>query len=92
MIRPYANLVVFNKPYLALLDSGANKRVVGGALAKNIVSGKYKYNKTHGHVWTADGTKQPTFGTITIKIKYNNIEAEIEFLIVPWSHSMLFVE
>ncbi|KAH8361962.1 hypothetical protein KR084_010681, partial [Drosophila pseudotakahashii] len=73
-IRPFANIILFDQPYLALLDSGANKSVVGGSLAKSIVSGKHKFTRTRGNVRTADGTKQTILGTILVQMTYNSIE------------------
>ncbi|XP_036346606.1 uncharacterized protein LOC118755914 [Rhagoletis pomonella] len=82
-IRPFTNIEIFGHKHLALLDSGANKSVIGGALAAEIVSKPLKFNKINGIVHAADGHKQTVAGTVSIPLTYNSIEAEFEFLVVP---------
>jgi len=56
-IRPFTQIEILNESYLALLDSGANKSVIGSALAKRIISEQINLSKVNGVVHTADGFK-----------------------------------
>lgn len=83
-IRPYANIEIFGKNYLGLLDSGANKSCIGSELARSILDNEVGvYKKCRGSVKTADGKRQMVAGIITMSITFNNQQKEMEFLIVP---------
>jgi len=70
-IRPSTMIEIFGHEYSALLDSGANKSVIGGKLAQQIISNKL-YNKFKSVVRTADGQTQSVAGTISISLTYNS--------------------
>jgi len=81
--RPYIALELFNKTFLALLDSGANKCVVGGKLAKLIPTDHPGLRKLKCYVRAADGQNQNVTATIVVPIHYNSLSQDVEFLIVP---------
>lgn len=56
-IRPYIQIDIKGEPVLALLDSGANKRVIGGQLAKIILEQNSTSPTCSGYVKTADDNK-----------------------------------
>lgn len=64
--RPYIPVNIEGKLYFALLDSGANKSVIGGRLAE-VVKDMPGYRKCRGNVKTADGQKQDISGIINLK-------------------------
>ena len=80
--RPYVNLKVNDKFYMALLDSGANKSVIGGNLALEIQTGLY-FRKCLGNVRTADGQRQNVIGTAKLDITFQGQKKLFEFLVVP---------
>lgn len=82
-IRPFSQIQILGQPYLALLDSGANKSVIGGALAKRILAEKNNFESRKGMVKTADGQMQNIAGVITVSLTFNTKHDSIEFLIVP---------
>ncbi|KAH8273751.1 hypothetical protein KR018_007136, partial [Drosophila ironensis] len=73
----------FGKEFLALLDSGANKSVIGGGLAQQVLSQNNFPNNAKGAVQTADGQSQAVAGLIKIPLTYNSTSAEFPFLVVP---------
>lgn len=81
-IRPFTHIDIFGQSHLALLDSGANKNVIGGELAQQLISSK-PFNKFKSVVRTADGQTQNVAGTIQIPLIYNFVDNNFEFLIVP---------
>lgn len=81
-IRPFTHIDIFGQSHLALLDSGANKSVIGGELAQQLISSK-PFNKFKSVVRTADGQTQNVAGTIQIPLTYNSVDNNFEFLIVP---------
>lgn len=80
--RPYISLRIIDQMYLALLDSGANKSVIGGLLAGKVQNLK-EFRKCYGNVRTADGQKQDIVGTVKLDIRFQGRSKLIEFLIVP---------
>ncbi|OIC11714.1 hypothetical protein A7M48_20240 [Acinetobacter baumannii] len=66
-IRPFTHIDIFGQSHLALLDSGANKSVIGGELAQQLISSK-PFNKFKSVVRTADGQTQNVAGTIQIPL------------------------
>lgn len=80
--RPYINLKVNDKFYMALLDSGANKSVIGGDLAIEIQNMSY-FRKCLGNVRTADGQRQNVIGTAILDITFQGQKKQCEFLVVP---------
>jgi len=80
--RPYTTVFVFNKPYLALLDSGATTSCFGGSLAKELIE-NHKIDKVATSVRTADGQRQKVIGTIITDIRYNSNTKSLRFLVVP---------
>ena len=80
--RPHLAISLFDKSYVALLDSGANKSVVGGSLAHSLFLHP-DFQKRQGRVKTADGQSQNITGTISCHINYNKRSQPFEFLVVP---------
>ncbi|KAH8323657.1 hypothetical protein KR074_004329, partial [Drosophila pseudoananassae] len=70
-IRPFSQIQILGQPYLALLDSGANKSVIGGALAKRILAEKNNFKSRKGMVKTADGQMQNIARVITVSLTFN---------------------
>lgn len=82
--RPYIEISLFDEPIIALLDSGANKSVIG----KNGLYLLDRFNLTMSSstllsLNTADNTKQPVIGQIRVPIVVNAICKVMTFLIVP---------
>jgi len=77
-IRPFTHIDIFGQSHLALLDSGANKSVIGGELAQQLISSK-PFNKFKSVVRTADGQTQNVAGTIQIPLTYNSVDNNFEF-------------
>lgn len=82
-IRPFTQVNVFSEDYMALLDSGANKSVMGGKLAQKVVDEGLVSGKTKGVVHTADGQTQSIAGLISVSLTYNSLSTDFEFLVVP---------
>lgn len=82
-IRPFTNVNMLGESILALLDSGANKSVIGGSLALKIVLNNPDFHKLNSSVRTADGQRQTVAGTITVSLTYNSKQSDFEFLVVP---------
>lgn len=82
-IRPFTNVDMLGESVLALLDSGANKSIIGGSLAFKIVLNNSVFHKLNSSVRTADGQTQTVAGTITVPLTYNSIKSDFEFLVVP---------
>lgn len=80
--RPYLNLIVNGVRYFALLDSGANKSVIGGKLAAE-VQNLSDFRKIVANVRTADGQIQKVIGTVTLNITFQGQSKWYEFLVVP---------
>lgn len=80
--RPYIRISVANISYYALLDSGANRSVVGGDLAKTVQE-RLEFRRCIGNVKTADGQKQLVLGTIELEVQFQNSKIPFEFLVVP---------
>lgn len=78
----YINLRVNNKFIMALLDSGANKSVIGGNLALEIKNAP-NFKKCLGNVRTADGQRQNVLGTVRLEITFQRQTRQFEFLVVP---------
>ena len=81
-IRPFTQVEILGKEYLALLDSGANKSVIGGNLAQHLVSNNLVLDKRKGIVRTAEGQSQCVEGLITVPLSYNSLTFNFEFLVV----------
>lgn len=81
-IRPYANIILFNKTYLCLLDSGANKSCIGGSLAQEVVQNSL-FRKFYGNVKTADGQQQQVVGSLKIPVQFEDQRLLIDFIVVP---------
>lgn len=69
--------------HLALLDSGANKSVIGSKLAQKLVDMGCVFGKTKNVVHTADGQTQMIVGLITVPLTYHSVKTRFEFLIPP---------
>lgn len=80
--RPYVHLTVDGRLHFALMDSGANKSVIGGALALE-VQGRTGYTKCRGNVRTADGQRQNISGVIDLTFIFENRQCSFEFLVIP---------
>lgn len=80
--RPYVKLQVLDSYYLALLDSGANKSVIGERLAIQVLSDK-NFRKCCGSVRTADGQRQNVLGTVSLDVTFDGQTKSFEFLVVP---------
>ncbi|KAH8340330.1 hypothetical protein KR074_008541, partial [Drosophila pseudoananassae] len=73
----------FGKEYLALLDSGANKSVIGGSLAQQVLSRNPFPSNSKGVVRTADGQSKSVAGLIKLPLTYNSTSSDFTFLVVP---------
>lgn len=81
-IRPFTQIEFWGQHYLALLDSGANKSVIGGNLAQRVLKDNLVSRRMCGVVRTADGQIQSVAGSIIMPLTYNSIKGEFEFLVV----------
>ncbi|KNE88882.1 hypothetical protein PSTG_17672, partial [Puccinia striiformis f. sp. tritici PST-78] len=57
-IRPYANVKLFGKNVLGLLDTGASISCIGSKLASDFIFENNSFKKIHSVVKTADGISQ----------------------------------
>lgn len=80
--RPYLPLTIGDKLYFGLLDSGANKSVVGGKLA-DVIGDYSSFTKYHGTVRTADGQTQRIIGIADVEFTYQDRLCKFEFLVIP---------
>lgn len=80
--RPYIHLTVDGKLHFALMDSGANKSVIGGQFAEEIQRND-NFTSCKGSVKTADGERQKIAGTIALKFLFQGKLCEFEFLVIP---------
>lgn len=80
--RPYIRLEIDKHFYYALLDSGANKSVIGGELVDRIQKME-GFRKCRGTVKTADGQRQGVLGIVTLEVSFQNKCLPFEFLVVP---------
>ncbi|XP_075163115.1 uncharacterized protein LOC142235742 [Haematobia irritans] len=80
--RPYIKIRIEDEDFISLLDSGANRSVIGGELAISIQR-KSEFVKCIGNVRTADGSRQTVVGSIQIEVKFREKNRMCEFLVVP---------
>lgn len=80
--RPFVYLKIRGDNYLALLDSGANRSIIGGNLGSKIqnFSG---FQRCVGNVRTADGQKQNVLGTVRVEVEFQGQYRLFVFLLVP---------
>lgn len=82
--RPYLSLTVLNQCITVMLDSGANKSVVGKFGMSLINSLKLKIHKHETKfLSTADGTRQKVLGFVSLPIQINNEYKLFDILVVP---------
>lgn len=67
---------------MALLDSGANKSIIGGTIGSK-VQNFHGFRRCVGSVRTADGQKQDVIGTATVEVVFQGQSRMFEFLLVP---------
>lgn len=79
--RPYIPITIGGSLYFALLDSGANKSIIGGDLCHKI-QGLPGFRKCHGSVRTADGQRQYISGVTEVEFKFQDCDCRFEFLVI----------
>lgn len=79
--RPYIPFSIDGKLYIALLDSGAYKNVIGGELSRKFqnIAG---FRKCYGSVRTTDGQRQNLSGIANVKFMLQDCEYNFEFLVI----------
>ncbi|XP_059221616.1 uncharacterized protein LOC131996179 [Stomoxys calcitrans] len=80
--RPYLPLTVCGQLYFALLDSGANKSVIGGSLVEKVRT-LQGFKKYRGVVRTADGQGQEIVGIVNLEFYHQGEMCVFEFLVIP---------
>lgn len=81
--RPHAIIQVLGRPITALLDSGANCSLLGGAYANIAEEMDLKKFETRGGIKTADGTRHNIQSYVQLPICYNNRNETLSVLLVP---------
>lgn len=82
--RPHIHVKIFDEVFIALLDSGANRSVMGRQAS--YLLDKFNLQTTDSHVTiltTADGTAQDVLGTVEVPLLVGNTVKLIDFLVVP---------
>jgi len=89
--RPLVNINIGNFNFIALIDTGANRSLIGG-LAWNQLRSCYGHclKPVHFEVFTADGSQQSVLGSIQLPVSSCDRVGEFNFLIVPTiTHSIV---
>lgn len=90
--RPFVTLSIAGKEIKGLLDTGASVSILGKGCVELLESANLKYRQVQGAgVTTADGSKNPIIGYITLLVTYNNMTKPIQFFLVPSLDSDLFL-
>lgn len=90
--RPYIEIQILDSKIVILLDSGANRSVVGRGGIKLLNKFKLKINKVaERYVTTADGKKNEIKGSVWLPLCVNNNLKLFEVLVVPsLEHNFIF--
>lgn len=89
--RPYLEVLIFDFPVVALLDSGANSSVLGSEGIHLLHTFNVNISPTsQAEVTVADGTKQKIIGKVELTIKLNGQCRSLPILVVPTlCHSLI---
>lgn len=80
--RMYTDITLFDKNFMALLDSGANISCVGNEAAKYILE-NHSVIKCKGNIKTADGTYNSVVAKFWSDLTYNSLTKRLEFFVIP---------
>lgn len=90
--RPYVKVTIFGKEFTALLDSGANRSIIGSLGTKIISLFELRVEKTISkYVTTADGQRHPVEGSVSLPICVATSCRVIRTLIVPNLNHLLIL-
>lgn len=82
--RPYVAIEILGHKFLGLLDSGANRTIIGGPGWDILVSlGLVPDKKLNPSCSIADGSSLSTLGTLTLPLRLRDKIAVINVLVVP---------
>lgn len=82
--RPFIHVKIFGKDVVALLDSGANRSIIGRHGRKMLRSFKLKMAPSEcGKITTADGKEQSVIGSCDIPVAADTVYKIMNFLVVP---------
>lgn len=81
--RPFVKVQVLDIPLVGLLDSGANRSILGVGSAKLLDSCKLKILNANTDVTTASGQHLEVQGYVNLPISFNGITKIISTLVIP---------
>lgn len=81
--RPYAEVLINNVPFLALLDSGANISVLGVGSERFMEDDKFSFRSLPSLIKTASGQSKRILGYIFVKIKFQNKCRKMRLYLAP---------
>lgn len=81
--RPYADILINDVPFHALLDSGANISVFGVGSERFIDDPKFKFYSLPSLIRTADGQAKRVLGYIYARIKFGNKSRKMRLHLAP---------
>lgn len=82
-IRPYVNVIIADRVFSCLLDSGASVSCFGGNINNFFVSFGFQLEHFKSFVTTADGKVQNVFGTMDIPVSFKDKKHIISFFVIP---------
>lgn len=90
-VRPYAEVTLFGKRMLGLLDTGASITCIGSDAARNFLESGAPFKKLKSTVQTADGKGQNVVGYTKAFVTFRDSEMPITVFIVPGLDKDLFL-
>lgn len=82
-IRPYTEVLLFDKKIKGLLDTGASVSCLGAQVATDFLQSGQKFKKIRLAVKTADGRSQNVEGIVEANVTFRGESKPIIFYVVP---------
>lgn len=90
-VRPYAEVTLFGRKMLGLMDTGASLSCLGGKAAEEFLRSGKPFKRISSIVRTADGSSQEVVGFIKENITFKGIDKLITIFIIPSLDKELFL-
>lgn len=90
-VRPYAEVTLFGKKMLGLMDTGASVCCLGGKAAEEFLDSGRPYKNINSSVKTADGTSQNVVGFVKETITFRGTDKIMTIFLIPSLDKELFL-
>lgn len=80
-VRPYAEVKIFDRNMVGLLDTGASVSCLGSETARAFLDSDHKFKKIRSTVRTADGKKQDVVGVVEVDISFRGETRKLKLYI-----------